>query len=247
MTTRVDTGDLALVLESNPEPYLLAQSSLPGPRANLELAKAVAVTARPELIWRLARWGADRAPVNSAEEFLAFCGVVGLGRLAAQGDEAALEALRRAAVDPRWRIREAVAMAAQFIGRSSPERLVALLDDWIQGSFLARRAAVATVCEPDLLEVPLLAEHAWSLLDRAMRALMDAPDRTDHDLRVLRQGLGYCWSVAVAAHPEDGRARFEGWLDHPDVDVQWVLRENLGKKRLQRLDPDWVQALRERL
>ncbi len=66
--------------------YLLQESGLPGPRGNLELAQAVADLGSQELFSRYIGYTADRAPVNSPYEFLAFCGVVGLGRLLAEGD-----------------------------------------------------------------------------------------------------------------------------------------------------------------
>jgi hypothetical protein len=33
--------------------------------------------------------------------------------------------------------------------------------------------------------------------------------------------------VAVAAAPEQGKPRFERWLESEDHDLRWVLRENL--------------------
>ena len=46
-------------------------------------------------------WTAERAPVGTPEEFLAFFGTVGLGRLAAEGDAKMVSRLRRLASDPR--------------------------------------------------------------------------------------------------------------------------------------------------
>ena len=60
--------------------YLLKELGLPGPRGNIELAQVVADEGRPELFHRYLTYTADRAPTNSPYEFLAFCGVVGLGR-----------------------------------------------------------------------------------------------------------------------------------------------------------------------
>jgi hypothetical protein len=37
------------------------------------------------------------------------------------------------------------------------------------------------------------------LLDRITSGIVDAPDRGTEAFRVLRQALGYGWSVAVAA------------------------------------------------
>ena len=73
--------------------YLLAESGLPGPRANLERARAVADEGSPELFWRYASLDEKQAPTNSPHEFLAFCGVVGLGTLLAKGDRVPFKAL----------------------------------------------------------------------------------------------------------------------------------------------------------
>ena len=54
-------------------------------------------------------------------------------------------------------------------------------------------------------------------------------------MRTLRQALGYCWSVAVAADPEHGLPRFLALSASPDPDVAWVVRENRRKARLARL------------
>jgi hypothetical protein len=70
--------------------------------------------------------------------------------------------------------------------------------------------------------------------------MLEETDRRTEPFRVLRKGLGYCWSVAVVAVPDDGKARMERWLASDDPDVRWVMRENLRKARLKRLDPEWV-------
>lgn len=61
-------------------------------------------------------------------------------------------------------------------------------------------------------------------------------------MRILRKGLGYCWSVALAADPTAGatagapafRALVASVSGEGDVDrdMAWVVRENLKKKRL---------------
>jgi hypothetical protein len=79
----------------------------------------------------------------------------------------------------------------------------------------------------------------------------DANARRSDELKALRKGLGYCWSVAVAAAPEVGRPAFEALVDRAveggDRDLRWIARENLRKRRLERADPNWVPALRARL
>jgi hypothetical protein len=65
--------------------------------------------------------------------------------------------------------------------------------------------------------------------------------------RALRQALGYAWSVAIVALPDEGKLRFELLLASGDPDVRWVVRENLRKKRLERMDRDWVDDVRARV
>jgi len=67
-------------------------------------------------------------------------------------------------------------------------------------------------------------------------------DQKPDDFLPLKKGLGYCWSVAVAALPDEGKALFSAWLDTTDKDIRWILRENLKKNRLLTLDPEWVSA-----
>jgi hypothetical protein len=64
---------------------------------------------------------------------------------------------------------------------------------------------------------------------------------------IMRKGLGYCWSVAVAALPEEGKLRFETWIASPDPDIRWILRENLKKNRLLKMDFAWVDDMLHRL
>jgi hypothetical protein len=69
---------------------------------------------------------------------------------------------------------------------------------------------------------------------------------TEQTIAVLRKGLGHRSSVAVAAHRQSGIAAMERWLGSEDEDVRWVMRKNLGKARLARMDAAWVaEASRE--
>jgi AcrR family transcriptional regulator len=221
-------------------------SGLPGPRGNLELAQVVADEGDLKLFRRYIAYSADQAPVNSPYEFLAFCGVVGLGRYLTEGHLDLLESLRTHASDPRWRVREAVAMALQRLGDARMEQLLAAMQAWSRGNPYEQRAAAAALCEPRLL---IKAEHARAvlrILDEITAALTRADNRRGADFLALRKGLGYCWSVAVAALPAEGKALMEKWLANTDPDVQWVMRENLKKKRLARMDLEWVKKWQSR-
>ena len=105
---------------------------------------------------------------------------------------------------------------------------------------LVQRAAAAAICEPRLLVSELGARTALDVCGAATdgiagRALQR---RRADDVRTLRQALGYCWSVAVAADPTEGLPRFRALSESADPDVGWIVRENLKKKRLQRVWSD---------
>ncbi len=221
--------------------FLLKESGLPGPRANLELVQAVADEGDAKRFKRYLAYTPDRAPVNSPEVFLAACGVVGIGRLLAEGDRDQLTVLRTYANDPRWRVREAVAMALQRWGDVAMAALLIAMNEWATGSLLERRAAVAAICEPRLLHDPRHAKRVLKLLDKATHSIARETDRKAEDFKTLRQALGYCWSVAVAAFPGEGKAAMEKWLIRADPDVRWIMRENLKKNRLRVMDAAWVQ------
>ncbi len=226
MAGRIERYREALRAVDDLEAYLAANSGLPGPRGNIELGLAAAEELDHATLERLAR---------SDDEFEAFCGVVGLGRMVAEGRRELLPALRAHANDRRWRVREAVAMALQ---RWGDEDIAAMLDEaatWATGSRLEQRATAAGACEPRLLRDPAIVRRVLALLDTITATLPAAVDRRTDGYRTLRQGLGYCWSVAVAADPADGLPAFARWRGSDDPDVAWVVRENLGKSRLQRV------------
>ncbi len=239
---KVDEHRAQLGRLSDWEPYLLAESGLPGPRGNLELAAAFAAEASASQIWRYAALSPEQAPGGTAREFLAFCGVLGLGRFLVARDEKAARLLRTRAADPRWRAREAVAMALQTLGDADLPRLMAMAAEWRSGSFFEQRAVVAGLCEPRLLRAVTSARGTLKILDQITAGLAKAQDRRQEGYKVLRQALGYGWSVAIVALPEEGKKKFERWFSEPDPDVRWVLSENLKKARLARLDPGWVKA-----
>ncbi|MFZ6028752.1 MAG: hypothetical protein ACOYYS_13635 [Chloroflexota bacterium] len=224
--------------------YLLQESGLPGPRGNLELAQAVADEGDLARFQRYLAYSADVAPTNSPYEFLAFCAAVGLGRLLAEGRLEFLPILRTCASDPRWRLREGVAMALQRLGDADMDALLAAMQAWSGGTCLEQRAAAAGLCEPRLLRRPHHAAAVLQILDRITAGIPAVTDRRSEEFQALRKGLGYCWSVAVAALPAEGKTLLEKWLHHPDKDIRWIVKENLKKNRLVRMDAGWVQRLR---
>ena len=223
------------------KPFLLKESGLPGPRGNLELAEAVALEADLGRVHELLSIPAEEAPENTPQVFLVFCGVTGLGKLIAAGDHSHIVALRGFASDGRWRIREAVAIALQYIGDQDMPFLLREMRGWARGSWYEKRAAAAALAEPRLLQDKGASRAALVILDRITDSMARSQERKTDAFKTLRQSMGYCWSVAVAADPKQGKPRFESWLPKRDPDIRWMLRENLGKSRLVRMDRRWVE------
>jgi hypothetical protein len=225
-------------------PYLVANSGLPGPRGNIELAQAVADLGTPRLFVKYLSVDAEPGAPDHEKEYLVFCGVLGLGRLAAEGAKDRLARLRGYASDPRWRVREAVAMGLQRVGLADMDLLLRTARTWSKGGRLVQRAAAAGLCEPVLLRDPAHVAEVLGVLDAITVGMLGAADRATEEFRALRKGMGYCWSVAVAALPREGKKRMERWLSSTDPDVAWVMKENMKKNRLAKMDPAWVKRWR---
>jgi hypothetical protein len=204
----------------------------------LELAHAVAEEGSKKQFEHFLSFQAEE---NTPEVFLVFCGTVGLGKLASK-DPKLFDRLRTYASDPRWRIREAVATGLQLAGDQDMDLLLREMQKWSKGNWYEKRAAAATLAEPRLLKQPEHARQVLQILSEITASMENANGSRDESFRVLRQGMGYCWSVAVAALPEAGKPIMEKWLSSPDSDIRWVMKENLKKNRLIKMDADWVQA-----
>jgi hypothetical protein len=223
MAPRVDIYRAELRGLEDWEPYLKKHSGLPGPRANLELVQAVGDEADADRLWRLSA---------SSDEFLALCGTAGLGKVALMEPATVMTWLRELASDHRWRVREGVAIALQRIGRESMPHLLAEMQAWsVDGPYI-QRATAAGLCEPILLREREDAVQVLVILDQITSSLAATRNRRDEGFRVLRQAMGYCWSVAAAAAPENARPYFEKWLQSSDKDVAWVMKTNLSKARM---------------
>jgi hypothetical protein len=221
--------------------FLLAESGLPGPRSNLELIDAVAQIGSEDTFLRYLTYKQDVAPTNSKEEFLASCGTVGLGRLITEGKKEYLNTLRILSSDPRWRTRESVAIALQIVGVSKMDELINIMAEWSQGNCFEKRAVAAALCEPKLLSNKEQAIEVLKILNKITEAISAVVDRKDEGFIALKKGMGYCWSVAIVAAPEVGKKLFEQWINNEDKDIRWILRENLKKNRLMKMDESWVK------
>ncbi len=238
--------------------YLASNSRLPGPRGNLELAAAFADamgSCAVQSAWHhvLVVWvaiPADAAPANDPREFLPFCALFALGATFPAADAstrseiAAL--LRTTAGDPRWRMREAVAMGMQRIGEADRLALRTLIESWLgDATLLEQRAIVAALAHP-----PILGDRPTVLLSLDMsRSFVSGicsltPEmRRTQEFRVLSKGLEYAVSVFVAAAPVEGFALLREFASIDDRDVRRIVRSNLGKSRLSRPHPTQVAEI----
>lgn len=203
--------------------FLGEHSGLPGPRANLSLVEAAMSVCDDETVALLEKDGSEFAMMCAA------------ATLASRADQPIiLERVRAAAVDARWRVREGVAIGLQRLGDRDLPSMLTIVGRWTDDpSPLVQRAAIAAICEPRLLRTPEAARTAIEACATTTASLTALPDhlRRAPDARTLRQALGYCWSVAIAADPDSGLPAFLA-LDTAHPDVAWIVTQNRRKKRL---------------
>jgi hypothetical protein len=223
--------------------FLLKESGLPGPRGNLELAHAVAQVGSKQ---QFEKFLVIEAEENTPEVFVVFCGIIGLGKLAVNEPKLFVR-LREYASDPRWRIREAVATGLQPAGDQNMDLLLQEMKRWSTGGWYEKRAAAATLAEPRLLKQPKHARQVLRILDKITASMEHVVEGKDESFKVLRQALAYCWSVAVVSLPEEGKPLMEKWLKSPNSHIHGIMKENLKKNRLVKMDSSWVQTCNQRL
>lgn len=227
--------------------YLREQSRLPGARANLELVNSLSnlltavVPEQPDQVWMLLNYlvrDEQTVVINTPDEFVVLCGVVAFGACATVRPEwrrEVFELLGRFARGSSWRVREGVAMAFQRLLPVEPQETIEyLMELATKGNCLQQRASVASIAEPPLLQTPAIIDAALAIQHLVLERLhaLPAADRKREDVRALRQALGYTLSVVAAATPEKGFALMRECAEWGDPDINWILRENLKKKRL---------------
>ncbi|APR81411.1 Hypothetical protein A7982_06760 [Minicystis rosea] len=204
----VDQGDNAELIE-----LLHRNSGLPGPRPNMELARAVgAAIARREsrgdrLLADLAREDNKEylrivAAMTLAARALPPEGKVDKRRAAARATEA-LADLQQLAEDPRHLVRiglvEAVRMRIDLLGEPAVDELSAWTDGYLQAHIALEALADKMLLTKLPSAEPVLArlDEAFTLADASPRAA----ERTQ-GMRVLRQGMPQQITIFGARYPE---------------------------------------------
>ena len=244
--SKVETYKAVLKDLTEWDEYLLKESGLPGPRANLELMEAVVSLGTEETFLRYLQFNSTDF-LDKPEEFLVFCGTVGLGKLVAEGKTQYLGDLRTLASNKSWRIREGVAIALQVLGEADINLLLNEMEIWRKGNLFERRAVVAALCEPKLLTQKDTAQKVLRVLDEITKDLSVIEGRKEESFKILRQALGYGWSVAVVAYPQEGKELMEKWFQDEDKDIRWIMKENLRKNRLLKMDEQWTAQWKQAL
>ena len=133
-------------------------------------------------------------------------------------------------------------MALQRYGDVDMAALLREMESWSEGKLLERRAVVAGLCEPRLLKDSKNAARVLQLLDHITASLLSMPIARRLRIRRAAQGARL---LAGASPPWRCRTRarrlMEKWFGSADKDIRWIMRENLGKTRLARLDAAWVE------
>ncbi len=208
--------------------FLNAHSGLPGPRANLSLLRAAVELGDADLFESL---------VESDEEYGVMCAAAWQGTQAWHRES--LQLLRTHALDDRWRVREGVAIGLQILGDRDPATLIRIARDWaLDSEPLRQRAAVVAICEPRLLTNSATRNVALEVCRSTTEQFgtWGSQMRRSPDARNLRQALGYCWSVVVASDTDTTLDVFLA-LDRNVPDIDWIVRQNLRKKRLSQILP----------
>lgn len=224
--------------------YLKENSRLPGPRANLELLYQFIENATDTEIDNCMSI-ADSVTLNSPSEFVLFCGVAASIKRTAMLHGTVDIDLSKYSNHESWRVRESVCIGFQWAKPYlSPDEMMKNLSKLINGSALDKRTYFATLCDPILLNDYIEPSEVLSdLLDITVDSFNNN-DKIDSELTVLRKALGYCWSVAICADETLGKQTFEKLLVYTDSKhVLWIVRENLKKNRLIKLDATWVERL----
>jgi hypothetical protein len=221
------------------EQFIIANSHLPGPRGNLELAFALAEIYEDLPV--LLKWldiTEDQADVNDPKSFLAFCATVCLGKIYInKKDKQLITILQQLASDGRWRMREAVAFGFQKIGEADFNELQTIFSEWIQNSNnLEKRAMLVSLAHP-----PFLTEERAQFCFEITDIVLTKMDKgTNFD--VLKKGLDFTISVFAAANPELGFRFMRKWIGQDQV-IDKILKKNLTKNRLIRRHPAEVKKL----
>lgn len=225
--------------------YLLENSNLPGPRGNLKLLYEFSKDADEKEIKKCIEY-INPDVKNSPEEFVGMCGILSYSIRNQSDLKGVISFLEKYASHDSWRIRESVAISIQEISEGKQDEVITELGNLRQGNDFEKRAVVAGLCEPKLLKNEELNLKILNIIFEITKSLAH-DKKLDERSTSLRKALGYGWSVVISKIPVEGKLTFEKMFDLNGKHIKWIIKENLKKKRLMKMDSKWVDLCTKKL
>jgi hypothetical protein len=116
----------------------------------------------------------------------------------------------------------------------------------VDGNPYEQRAVVAGLCEPKLLSDHGINKKILKILSKITKGL-DHNNKLSESEDSLRKALGYGWSVVIVHIPDEGKLAFENMFSFTGKHIRWIIKENLKKNRLVKMDKKWVAEMENRL
>jgi hypothetical protein len=231
--------------------FLKANSNLPGPRGNLEMAYAFADCFDGDIgdeAWtfmiELSGIGIGQAPANDPGEMLPFCAALAAGSQYAYADENRKKQIRRilrsAMNDERWRMREGAAMGFQRMAEKDFGTVKEIFDSlYPESSFLERRAVIAALAHPPVLKDRNAALYSLKTSEDIMDSIaaLGPEELKSAEFKVLSKGLEYALSVFTVYAPDEGFKMLRRFAAVQQKDIKRIIRSNLGKARIKKKYP----------
>lgn len=232
--------------------FLSDHSNLPGPRANLTLAKHFSKLASRD-------WETDGSFLKNCldiwgqgnDEYLRFCRNFALGHIMAEHPQEwtwASKLLYEDNFNHLWRPREAVTLGVAEALRRRTTMTLSLLDDWNRNEDpVVLRNTLMILAHPDVL--PASRETRDALRGYTVRAMKAVKERSTpklDGLSLLKKTLGFTISVG-AVHDPSMMEKLEEWVDSGAREWRSILKSNLKKKRLIERHPEKTRELLSRL
>lgn len=228
------------------EHRLQEESHLPGPRGNLTLASDFADGFKSSEVsfeaWALLdRWihiTEVNASTGNPREFLPFCAMQAMGAHFTFADDSKkqniLVLIKEAMSDPRWRMREAAAMALQRIGERQFIVIQRLFNSMLdQSNGFERRAFMAALAHPPLLKELEHVQYALRLSEQILDdIIMNKIRYMTEEFRILSKGLEYAISLFVEREPIAGFVMLTRFAVIEDKRIRKIVKSNLSKARL---------------
>ncbi len=232
--------------------FLSDNSNLPGPRANITLARTLS-----ELMSR--DWETDNSFMKDClddwsqgnDEYLRFCRNFVLGYIMAEYPEEwpwATRLLYEDNFNNLWRPREAVTLGVAEALRRRTTLTLSLLDDWNRNEDLVvLRNTLMILADPEVL--PKSRETRDALRGytvKAMKIVKDHSTPMPNGLSLLKKTLRFTISVG-AVHDPSMMEKLEEWVDSGAREWRSILKSNLKKNRLTKRHPEKTRELLSRL